>query len=294
MDASIVIRTFNEARWLPEVLEAVDRQQLGGRLAETIIVDSGSTDGTLEIAERHSCRIVHIAKDDFTFGRSLNMGCDAAHGRALVFISGHCIPTNENWLAKLIAPLEDDGVVYTYGCQEGDERSRFSETQLFRKYYPAESHIPQEGFFCNNANAALLKSVWDSNRFDEGLTGLEDMELAKRLVAGGADIGYVADASVLHIHEESWSKIRTRYEREAVALQVIMPEVHVTRPDFARYFIAGVLHDWSEALSQRVFLRRAVEVVLFRLHQYWGTYRGNNDHRKLSKERKDRYFYPRV
>ena len=293
MDASIIIRTYNEAAWLPHVLEAVGRQDVNGYRVETVVVDSGSTDDTVRIAERHDCRIVHIDKADFTFGRSLNVGCEAAEGRNLVFISGHCIPVGEHWLTTLIHPLEDGEVSYVYGRQQGHEVSKFSETQLFAKYFPARSALPQDGFFCNNANAALPKRVWSNTRFDEDVTGLEDMELARRLVEQGHKIGYVAEASVVHVHQESWAKVKTRYEREAIALQGIMPEVHVSFADFLRYTIAGVFYDWSEALQQRVFFQKAAEIVMFRTMQYWGTYRGNNDHRRLSRARKDRYFYPR-
>ena len=117
--------------------------------------------------------------------------------------------------------------------------------------------------------------------------------LAKSLVQQGKKIGYVADAPVIHLHEEHWSKIRIRYEREAIALQRIMPEVHVSFGDFVRYTTAGILHDWAEVLGEREFWRRAGEIVMFRTMQYWGTYKGNNDHRKMSRERKERYFYPR-
>lgn len=291
MDASIVIRTLNEGRWLPEALASV-RAQRDVRF-EVIIVDSGSTDDTLEIAARHDCRIVHIAKQDFTFGRSLNVGCQAAEGRALVFISGHCIPSHDLWLANLIAPLGQDGVIYSYGRQLGHAVTKFSEHQLFAKYFPAHSAVPQQGFFCNNANAALLRDVWAEHRFDESLTGLEDMELAKRLVGFGFKVGYVAEAPVIHIHEESWRRVRIRYEREAIALQAIMPEVHVTLGDFLRYVTSGVLLDWSEALTQRSFLKQAWPIVMFRAMQYWGTFRGANDHRRLSHARKEAYFYPR-
>ena len=41
--------------------------------------------------------------------------------------------------------------------------------------------------------------------------------------ATGRRIGYVADSSVFHIHEETWSRVKTRYEREAIALRSIMP-----------------------------------------------------------------------
>lgn len=293
MDASIVIRTYNEGKWLPHVLKAVRDQDVNGHAVETVVVDSGSTDDTLRVAERHDCRIVHIDKSDFTFGRSLNAGCDAADGRNLVFISGHCIPDDPKWLSNLIRPLDDGTASYVYGRQRGNHVTKFSEEQLFRKYFPDRSALPQDGFFCNNANAAIPKRVWANSPFDEEVTGLEDMELARRLVEQGHKIGYVAEAPVIHVHEESWGKVKTRYEREAVALQAIMPEVHVSFGDFMRYAAAGIFLDWAEALQQKVFFRKAGEIVMFRLMQYWGTYRGANDHRKMSKARKEHYFYPR-
>ncbi|RMH39237.1 MAG: glycosyltransferase [Gammaproteobacteria bacterium] len=293
MDASIIIRTYNEARWLPAVLEAIANQTLARERFEVLVVDSGSTDGTREIAKAHGCRLVSISKEEFTFGRSLNLGCAVAEGRALVFLSGHCIPATHDWLERLIAPLGERGIAYVYGRQLPHERSKYSEGQLFRKYFPERSALPQEGFFCNNGNAALLREVWQDNLFNEALTGLEDMDLAKRLLAQGWKVGYIAEAPVYHIHEESWLRVRQRYEREAIALQAIMPEIHVDFIDFLRYFVSGVLFDWASALRDRCFLRFAGEIVMFRLMQYWGTWRGNNDHRKLSRRRKEAYFYPR-
>jgi glycosyltransferase involved in cell wall biosynthesis len=294
MDASIVIRTYNEAKYLADVLAGCAAQDQSEYAHEVVVVDSGSTDGTLGIAERYGCRIVHIKKSEFTFGRSLNIGCEAARGRFLVFISGHCIPVGEKWLANLVRPLDQNRCVFAYGRQIGRKGvTKFSEEQLFKKYFPEHSAIPQDGFFCNNANSAVLAEVWRKYRFDETVTGLEDMVLGKQLHRDGHQIGYVADSIVEHLHEESWSKVKTRYEREAVALQDIMPEVHVRLRDFVRYALAGVLYDWSEALNQRVFWREAGNILMFRLMQYWGSYRGNNDHRVLSQSRKDRYFYPR-
>lgn len=294
MDASIIIRTYNEAKWLGEALEACAAQDESEFSHEVVIVDSGSTDDTLEIAERYGARVTYIKKSDFTFGRSLNVGCDFAQGRFLVFISGHCIPLGDQWLANLVRPLHQETCAFTYGRQLGrDGVTKFSEEQLFRKYFPDRSEIPQEGYFCNNANSAVLAEVWAHYRFDETVTGLEDMVFAKQIVADGHKIGYVADAPVIHLHEENWSKVKIRYEREAVALQDIMPEVHIRFVDFLRYTAAAVMYDWSEALGRRVFWKEAGDIFMFRLMQYWGSYKGNNDHRKLSQARKDRYFYPR-
>lgn len=293
VDISIVIRTYNEARWLPELLDAIDCQNLRDLTRETVIVDSGSTDETLQIASKYGCRMVGIEKGCFTFGRSLNYGCFAALGNWLVFISGHCIPTNSDWLYNLVAPLADGSCAYTYGRQEGRLGiTKYSEEQIFRKYFPITSAVPQDGFFCNNANAALSKRIWRSYPFDEELTGLEDMALAKKIYEAGHAIGYVADASVFHIHEEGWRQVRRRYEREAVALKSIMPEVHVSLTDFARYLAAGIFLDWSAALVDRRLGREWLSICKFRLMQFYGTYRGNHEHRHLSRRMKERYFYP--
>lgn len=289
---SVIIRTLNEARHLPALLESIRHQECPKIEIETILVDSGSTDGTLDIAETFGARIVHISREDFSFGRSLNFGCEVATGDALVIVSGHCIPTGRNWIQELIRPLGINGLVYVYGGQLGDETSHFSERQIFAKYFPTKDHLPQSGFYCNNANSALLKSVWQKYRFDEELTGLEDMHLAKRLVADGMRLGYVARASVYHLHNETWEQIGRRFEREAFALQFIMPEVHLTCLDVFRYFSRAIAHDLLSAVSQKCLIANALDILMYRYQQFLGSYRGNHIHRKLSHASKELYFYP--
>jgi rhamnosyltransferase len=293
MKVSIVIRTYNEQRHLGELLKGIEAQTRDGFDIETVIVDSGSTDDTLKIAATYPTRVVPIKKEEFSFGRSLNIGCDAATGDVLVFVSGHCIPTGPRWIADLVAPLGKDKVAYTYGGQVGDDTSHFSEKQIFGKYFPSTSKVPQEGFYINNANAAMLKSVWQAHQFDEELTGLEDMHLAKRLVAQGYKIGYVASGAVYHLHSESWAQVRRRFEREAIALQHIMPEVHLARTDVFRYFLSAVFLDLGAALQQRCMRDNFKNILLYRFMQFTGSYKGNHFHRLVSRELKESYFYPR-
>ncbi len=291
---SIIFRALNEEKWLGDALNACRRQRIENADIEIILVDSGSHDRTVEIAEQHHCRIVHIKKNEFTFGRSLNYGCDAANGDYLVFISAHCIPADERWLARLLAPLQAREADYVYGRQIGHDASRFSERQVFAQYFPAQDKIPQSDFFANNANAAIRRESWAKYRFDESVTGLEDLVLAKALSEEGGKIGYVADAPVIHIHEETFRQIRRRYYREALTLREIMPHIHFRFGDFMRYFTAGVFHDFSAAFKERRSAATYFEVVAFRLMQYWGTYLGHNEHRTLSRADKERYYYPRA
>ncbi|MGD9206796.1 MAG: glycosyltransferase, partial [Desulfobacterales bacterium] len=70
-EISIIIRTFNEEKYVPALLEALTLQSL--RDFETIVVDSGSLDRTPEIATQKADHLLRIQSHDFTFGHSLNV-----------------------------------------------------------------------------------------------------------------------------------------------------------------------------------------------------------------------------
>ena len=293
MLVSIIIRTLNEERYLDQILSAFNSQNTENFSYETVIVDSGSTDNTLEIAKRHNSRITYIEKNNFTFGRSLNTGCEFANGEYFVFISGHCIPTNKDWLIKLISPLIEKKCEYSYGRQIGGETTKFSEHQVFDRYFSNENKIPQEGFFCNNANAAVTRNAWSKYRFNENLTGLEDMFLAKQIYQNKGLIGYVADSAVYHIHDETWRQVKLRYEREAMALQQIMPEIKINFINLIHFTTAGILKDLKLAARKKVFFKELLSIIFFRFLQYYGAYKGNHIGQNLSNYSKMKYFYPR-
>lgn len=293
MLVSVVIRTLNEATYLDELLLVIFSQIKDDFEIEVVIIDSGSTDGTVSIAKNHGCRITFITKEQFTFGRSLNMGSQFAKGDILVYVSGHCIPREDTWLVNLIEPIRHGICGYTYGRQVGRDTTKYSEEKIFQKYFSSESKIPQTGFFCNNANSAIDRKVWSEYKFDEQVTGLEDMELAKRYCEQKGKIAYVAEACVYHIHDEAWSHTRRRYEREAIALQKIMPEVQIEFFDMLRYIWVSITSDCKAAAAEGCFAREFIGIIKFRVAQFTGSFKGNNEHRMLSHERKEDYFYPK-
>jgi len=81
MKISIVIRTFNEQRFLKYLLSGLQKQTI--KDIEVIVVDSGSTDQTVEIARGFGARIIEIKPEEFSFGRSLNRGIEAASNERL-------------------------------------------------------------------------------------------------------------------------------------------------------------------------------------------------------------------
>ena len=288
---SIVIRTLNEEKFLVECLDSIKKQIIRHNY-KIIIVDSGSTDGTLEIARASQAKIIHIEKDIFTFGRSLNLGCAAGQGELIVILSAHCIPTNQYWLQNLIRPFHDKSVAYIYGRQIARSGvNKISEKWVFEKYYPNndidKTSLP---FFCNNANAVIKREVWKKYKFDESLTGLEDMEIAKRLCADNYKIGYAHESIVEHIHEESWLQIKTRYEREAVALASIAPELSLNFFEGTRLFCRAINSDLKNTRNKA--LRDISSIILFRFNQFYGSYVGSLSSKKRIARMKKHYFYP--
>ena len=93
---------------------------------EIIIVDSESTDNTVQIASKYLNKLVQIKKAEFTFGYSLNKGIEVASSNNVILISAHTKPLHTKWIENLITPLSNPEVAMTYGKQIGDSKSRYS------------------------------------------------------------------------------------------------------------------------------------------------------------------------
>ncbi len=288
--ASIIIRCFNEADHIGKLLSELKRQTITD--FEVIVVDSGSDDGTLDIVEAEDVTLVHIAKDEFSFGRSLNLGCAAASGEILVYISAHCYPEHEDWLGNLIEGFEDEKVAVVYGRQRGIPDSHFSEQQIFKRWFPDESVPRQDGPFSNNANAAVRRSLWQNHPYDEALTGLEDVAWAQEVMRDGWWVSYRADAGVIHVHNETPSQIRNRYRREAITFQKVFPGEHFNAWDFLRLSTGNVLADVRAAAASGHAGRDLWPILRFRVSQFAGTYQGFHQRRPPSSDLKQRFYYP--
>jgi len=154
---SAVIRAHNEEKHIGRLLAGLSQQTV--KLDEVVLVDSGSTDDTVAIAEAAGCRIVHIAKNEFSFGRALNRGCAAAIGDVLLFASAHVYPVYDTYVEHIVSAFEREQIAIAYGRQVGDERTKFSEARVMLKWFPTQNIWDQGNPFSNNANAAVLKSV---------------------------------------------------------------------------------------------------------------------------------------
>lgn len=287
---SIVIRCYNEEQHIGWLLSGIMEQTL--RDVEMVVVDSGSTDATLSIASRYPVKILSIRPEEFSFGRSLNIGCRAARGESIVIASAHAYPVYKDWLERLLAPFADPGVALVYGKQRGDEMTKYSEHQVFARWFPNESNLHQDHPFCNNANVAIRRSLWQRLPYDETLTGLEDIDWARRAMQLGYKVVYAADAEVVHVHNESPRRIYNRYRREAIALKRISPQERFGLWDFVRLLSANVVSDCYHAWHDRVLGRSLGSICVFRMMQFWGTYRGFAQRGSVTSQLKQTFCYP--
>jgi len=290
-NCSIVIRAFNEEKHIGRLLEGVRQQTL--KDVEIILVDSGSTDGTISAAQSFAARIVRISSSEFTFGRSLNLGIQATTRELIVIASAHVYPVYPDWIAALLNPFQNENVALTYGKQRGPETAQFSEQQIYYQWYPDVSMPRQSTAFCNNANAAIRKSLWQQNPYDETLTGLEDLAWGKWVKEQGYDIAYVAEAEIIHVHTETPEGIFNRYRREAMAFKRIFPEAHFSYYDFVRLTTMNILSDLWHAARERLLWKNLSSVFRFRLMQFHGTRVGYRESGLLTPQLRETFYYAR-
>jgi rhamnosyltransferase len=287
---SLIIRCFNE--------EAHIGRLLTGALSQTrppdeiVVVDSGSTDATLAIAETFDVKVVPITPESFSFGHALNVGIAAATAELAIFASAHVYPVYDTWIEQLVKPFDDERVALTYGRQQTPPGGRFSEQRLLAQWFPAQSTPRQRHPFCNNANAAIRRSAWEQRPYDEQLTGLEDLDWAKYAMESGHHIAYVAEAPVVHVHDESFQQVLNRYRREAIAHKDIYHDQEMGMATAVRLAAINILGDYRDAVRTHRLGANVLDIPRFRTAQFLGSYRGFAQSGPVTDVLKRRFYYP--
>jgi len=234
IDVSVLIRTKNEERFIGETLDVLYSQT--HRNLEVIIVDSGSTDRTLEIARKYPVRIYEIKPEDFTWGYSLNYGFKRANGKYVINLSAHALPLSNDWVETLIANFsaEDVAAVMSRNLPCPD-CNPFDRRGLLKKYNIPKQEIKGGApYIFANYSSAIRKSAWEKVHYDEALTYAEDHDWAIKVGGLGYKIIYEPAAETYHSHNETLKQIYRRSYVEACALTVL---------EYEKFTIPGILFD---------------------------------------------------
>ena len=260
VDATVIVRARDAARTIERTFDALRAQTVR---SEILVVDSGSADGTLELALRRADRVVQMPPEEFTFGRALNVGAREASGRIHFALSSHCHPERDDWIERSLAHYERADVAATCGARSFPDGSLVEEP-FHQDLDHARAH-PAWGF--SNHASSWRADVWKRFPFDEHIRAAEDREWSWRVL--GADMTIVFDPLLWVDLSHRWKSSREAYRRARLEWPALASFAHLDR-----YGLGELAHEWwnempdtrHSKLFHRLNYRRWAELA--------GKYRG--------------------
>jgi rhamnosyltransferase len=206
---SVIIPVKNGGGDLVRCLDGITRQQVDDEV-EIVVVDSGSTDGSVQVARDAGARVHEIPPSAFNHGSTRNLGVSLSSGDLLVFTSQDAFAASDRWLHELTRPLRDDErVAGVYGRQIAHEDAKPPEQFFLDFLYgptarvqraASSAELSMDTTLFSNANSAIRRSVFDEFRFVEDIIMSEDQEWSQRVLLAGWTLIYAPDAAVRHSH----------------------------------------------------------------------------------------------
>lgn len=280
---SIVIRVQNEAVNLAHTLDLIKAQSYLGDV-EVIIVDSGSTDNTIEVAKEKGARIISYEKP-FSYGGTINEAAKMARGDVLVLLSAHSFPYDRNWLKELVKPLEDSSVAATTSRHVPKREDDPFIRRGVQRHFPARLVYSYPGcsLSLSNASAAYRRSLVLKYPFDEKVKYSEDYIWAENIMRKGYRIVYVPTSAVIHSHSNI-SSLKRQTAQTTFALESGKQKLRWGLAHFLLRFFAMILYDAPIILRgpKRFQLLKLSIVRRFNIALAWWAVRSGADESSAS------------
>lgn len=205
----VVIPTYNGGGKFCQVAEML-KQQIGIMPEDVLIIDSSSSDQTVQIARKAGFRVQVIDKKDFGHGKTRRMAVEQSTAEYIVFMTQDAIPASNDSIIQLCKPLmENKTIGVTYGRQlpTPEAGAIGNHARLFN--YPAHSQmktkadIPVLGIktiFCSDSFAAYNKEALVTAGNFRNVSFGEDTLIADSLINLDYAIYYNKNACVYHSH----------------------------------------------------------------------------------------------
>jgi len=228
VSVTVVIPTKNAGERFETTLERIRQQTVES--VEVVVVDSGSSDGTVALAEALADEVIEIDPDEFHHGRTRNRGARAATGDVVVFTVQDAIPAGDEWLERLVGPIADGDADLTYGNQIAHHGAKPPDRFFYQYFYPDEpvtldrsdtadkAAFYLDNVFLSDVNCAVAADVWEEFRFRDSVSMSEDKDFAYRVAAAGNTIRYCPDAAVYHSHDYDLRSLFARRYRDGKAM----------------------------------------------------------------------------
>jgi len=204
---TVIMRSKNSEGVIGQALNGLFSQDF--RDFELIVVDSGSTDHTLDIVQRYSCRLIQIEAKSYYPGIVLNMAIANAKAELIVFQNSDTVPLTPLTLSHLVEAFEDSKVQAAFARQvprpEAKTWVRFDYDRSFPPSAPTPPWIT-----LSLPMAAMRKSAWESHPFYTDAWASEDTEWGLWAMKMGYKVQYVPKALVMHSHNYSLRQLHGR------------------------------------------------------------------------------------
>jgi MoaA/NifB/PqqE/SkfB family radical SAM enzyme/SAM-dependent methyltransferase/glycosyltransferase involved in cell wall biosynthesis len=236
---TVVIPTRNAGPDFEFTLEHLTNAK-GIAALETLVVDSGSTDCTIELAEKYSARVFKIRPDEFNHGLTRNFGVTQAGGDYVLFMVQDAIPVGDRWLYEMVRVMENDSGIAATTCRQvpRSDADLFACSNLWNHYRqlgfsrdvvcsaPPGFHklAPLERrklAGLDNVCCLVKRTVFDNLKFKE-MSYAEDLDLGLRLLENGYKVSFLQSAAVVHSHNRTATYIMKRSYVEAKLLPTIL------------------------------------------------------------------------
>lgn len=212
---SVVIPVKNEGKKIRACIDGILSQTID--VLEIIVIDSGSTDSTLDILREYDkVKLIEIPGSDFNHGTTRNLGVEQAKGEYVLLTVGDARPYDNKWIEHMISGFVNEHVAGVCGMQIVPHDSDKNPAEWFRPVSEPEMKIVSFdiGEFVKLSPAEKRQACgWDDvtamYRKDLKLkypfrktTYAEDALWAKDVLADGYTIVYNPAARVYHYHLE--------------------------------------------------------------------------------------------
>ena len=195
---SVIMRTKNCDWVVGQALAALFSQNY--REFELLVVDSGSTDRTLEIVRRYPHRLRQIAATDYYPGQVLNDAIGETRGELLVFQNADAVPLHAGVLGQLVAAFDDPEVQAAFTRQLPRPEAATWVRRDYAASFPEAPETPP-WITLSLPMAAMRRAAWERHPFYADAWGSEDTEWGLRARANGWTLRYVPGATVMHSHD---------------------------------------------------------------------------------------------
>jgi rhamnosyltransferase len=265
---TVLVPTRNAGAEFPKILSAIVGQRLD-RPFEILIIDSGSTDGTVEFLRTQPVRLLEILPGEFDHGLTRALGIREARGEIVVLTVQDAQPFDDQWLQPLVDAFRETSVTGAYSRQivrpdatpfararlrgwhaTGDIRriQRIESSAAFAAAAPPD-RLRQIVF--DNVSSAVRRSVALEIPFRACRFG-EDLDWSRRVLLAGHTIVYEPRSRVVHSHNRSmWYEFKRVYVDHQQLRRLIDLRTVPTLAAVVRRSAGGTLQLWREVAAIR-------------------------------------------